>query len=216
MNKPFLSIVTRCHRRPVMLEKNIHSVAMQTDKDIEQVFLVDFVGRGLLWANKQLFEHRDKAVGDYIYILDDDCLLICPEFVELLKETAKTKPSVIMVRSKRPQLAPKLLPRDNIWGHRERLPMKANCLCYVVEHKFWQENIAGFAGRAGAGLFMKRLVKTVATFAWLDIVAAETQQLGRGRKFEECNQSWWHKIVSEFDVEEVAKNDWRLRYWRNK
>ena len=76
MSKPFLSIVTRCCRRPVQLTRCIESVVNQTCHDIEQVFLVDKIGRHrenpILWANKQLERYADRVDGEYVYVLDDD------------------------------------------------------------------------------------------------------------------------------------------------
>ena len=48
--RPFLSVVTRCYKRPDMLNENKASLRGQTDQDYEQLFIVDDVGRGVIRA----------------------------------------------------------------------------------------------------------------------------------------------------------------------
>ena len=48
---PFLSIVTRCSKRPRSLLRAVGSLTDQTDLDAEHIFLVDEKHRGLKFAN---------------------------------------------------------------------------------------------------------------------------------------------------------------------
>lgn len=219
MKRPFLTIVTRCCWRPVLLAANVQSVLRQTDRDIEQIFIVDQNRRGIHWANLQLFANRDRVGGEWVYILDDDCRLIRDDFVSLVRNCASANPNAkfIVVKSRRPQLAPRVLPKPGVWGKRGRLPMRANCLCYVVRRELWREAIASFgAPAAGAGLMMEHLAKSQYGMVWLDVIVAETQQLGRGRNFETCRKTWWRETIDRFGIRDVGKGDWRLRLWRQK
>ena len=111
---PFLTIFTRCCRRPESLERNIESVLRQTSDNWEQLFVVDPTGQHdedpVLWANKQFERYQQFVTGHYIYPLDDDGLLVDPRFIEMAYErTAATWfPDVLLVKMRAKGL-------DNIW-----------------------------------------------------------------------------------------------------
>ena len=215
MSLPLLTIVTRCCQRPQMLAKNIESVAAQKDNSVEQVFLVDLQRRGRLHANKELRRHPSAIVGDYVYMLDDDCRLIHPRFVERLRNAVKHKPDVVMVKSMRPQLKPYVLPRGK-WGDTKMLQGRmTNCLCYVVKRRVWLKHIVAFGtGVSGAGRFLDAVLKSNPTVIWLDVVAAETLQLGRDKdnSFERVTADWWERVVAMYRIEKFD-GDWRIRHW---
>ena len=208
----FLTIVTRCCKRPHMLTSNIESVLSQSDRDVEQIFIVDCNQGGILRANISLAQNKDRVNGDYVYILDDDTRLFDKGFVARLKRAAEEMPDIIMVKSSRPQLAPHVLPKPFVWNCPDRLTLgSTNCLCYIVRRQMWLDHIEAFGEpAAGDWWFLNRLRSRGATFAWIDLVVAETQQLGRGRLFEECDQDWFQKVAREFDLTEVAPSDWRF------
>lgn len=214
---PFLSIVTRCCRRPDHLRRNVESVLMQSDWDLEQCFYVDSETRGIYWANRALeliFARRVR--GRYVYILDDDTRLLSDQFVARLKVAAVSEPEVIMVRSHRPQIHPHELP--TIWGDKDSLRMtSANCLCYVVRADVWKKHIDAFGRRAaGAGWFLLRLRDCAERFAWLDLLAAETMQIGKGVHFEDCAGDWFRELAARHHFERIAPGDWRLRLYLKK
>jgi hypothetical protein len=214
MTMPFLSIVTRCCRRPAHLGRNVESVLAQSDWDLEQCFYVDGESRGIFWANKTLeliFSRRVR--GRYVYILDDDTRLLSDRFVARLKAAAASEPEVIMVRSHRPQINPHTLP--TAWGDPKALSLtSANCLCYVVRADVWREHIDAFGRRAaGAGWFMLRLRDRAQRFEWLDLLAAETMQIGKGAHFENCRPGWFQGLANRYGFERIAPGDWRLRLY---
>lgn len=217
-----MTIVTRCCRRPKMLAANIRSVLAQTDGDIEQVFIVDAQRRGKAWANQQVPRAAHRVDGAYVYILDDDCKLISADFVAKLRKAVRRhkNPGVVMVKSRRPQFAPKLLPRADAWGKVGKLRLGAtNCLCYVVRADLWKEEIRHWATRAAADWsFLKALLKHRSEFAWLDLVVAETQQVawlaGREKSFEKCGGDWWKRTAKQFGVVHLGGGDWRLPLWK--
>lgn len=208
----FLTIVTRCCKRPKMLTSNIESVLFQTDQDVEQVFIVDHKQAGILRANISLAQNKHRVDGDYVYILDDDTRLFDKGFVARLKRAAKESPDIIMVKSSRPQFAPHVLPKPFVWNCPERLALTStNCLCYIVRRQPWLDHIEAFGEpAAGDWHFLKAVRDSGASFAWIDLVVAETQQLGRGRLFEKCGKNWFQQVAREFELTEVAPDDWRL------
>lgn len=214
---PFLTILTRCCKRPAMLAKNIASVKEQTNDDIEQVFLIDRFTRGRLWANQNMDGCKKYIRGEYVYILDDDCRLIHPEFVARLKQAIRSNPAdIAMVRCSRPQLRPKILPRREGWGKPKKIRGKQlNCLCYVVKRELWETAIRYFGtGVSGAGRFFDALMKFTPTLAWVPILAAETMQLGRDGGFERVKPSWPDEIVRRHHMQFVDEDIWRMEHWR--
>lgn len=195
-----------------MLTLNVQSVLTQTDRDVEQIFIVDYDQVGVLVANKSLALNKHRVEGDYVYILDDDTRLLNKRFVARLKPVVESSPDVIMVKSSRPQFAPHVLPKPHVWNCPDRLALgSTNCLCYVVRRQMWMDYIKAFGEpAAGDWWFLKRLKSRGATFAWIDLIVAETQQLGRGRLFEKCGRDWFQQIAQELELTEVEPNDWRL------
>ena len=209
---PFLTIVTRTCKRPVMLSRNIESVLAQTDKDVEQVFVVDGEQKGVPWANRSLAEAANRVQGEYVYILDDDCQLTERKFVQRLRlQAAKYNEDVIMTRTLRLQLSPCTLP--TVWQKPGELRLgTTNALCYVVKRERWTAHIAAFGlPAAGDWHFLSALRDAGCTFGWMDLVVAKTQQLGRGIHFEDCPNDWFKQVARKYHVADLGKGDWRLR-----
>ena len=217
MTSPFLSIVTRCCRRPDFLTRNIASIKGQTDQDVEQVYIVDKDQRGRYWANQEFANHVHRVDGEYVFILDDDCRLTSYEFVAKVREGSKSNPDVIMVQTSRPQLKPRKLPRDDVWGKYAELHIHTtNCLCYVIKHDIWTHFIVEYGyPSAGDWHFLQAVIRNTSDFVWVEGVMSETMQLGRGHKFEKCEKEWWGGVVGEQGIEDVGDGDWRLRLWNS-
>jgi hypothetical protein len=214
--RPYLSIVTRCCKRPTMLSECIGSVIALRDHDVEQVFIVDRDQVGVARANRLFAENTHRIDGEYVYILDDDTMITDSRFVGYIKKAAKKNPDVIMFRSWRPQLNPHILPREAEWRHPERLKVgSTNCLTYVVRAGLWKENVHAFGVAAGGDWeFLKTLRDQKCSFAWVNQIAGMTQQLGRGTKFEDCKPSWFKLIARMYKLEHGEADDWRLKLWK--
>jgi len=76
-----LTIVTRCYNRPLAFKRCLRSIERQTSENFEHVLIIDEIGRGIRWANKQIAEVGSETSGHYIYILDDDDFLLNENFV---------------------------------------------------------------------------------------------------------------------------------------
>jgi glycosyltransferase involved in cell wall biosynthesis len=202
-----------------MLTKALNSVLAQTCKSIEVIFIIDNQKRGVKWANKQFAANIHRVDGEYVYTLDDDSFLPSKQFVARLRQFARAKdnPAVIMVKGRRPQLKPNILPKPSVWGRRAKLRVTTtNGACFVVRQDAWKKHVAAYGNRgSGDWNFLSALKSDGGlNFTWFDFVAKETQQLGRGRKFESCKPGWWGRAVKKFKIEQVSKGDWRLQLWK--
>lgn len=176
--RPFMSFVTRCYKRPRKLAQCITSINNQTDKDFEHVFIKDDVGRGLEWANKQLYEHRERVKGEYVYICDDDDRVSDTSFVAIIKKIAhELAPDVIMTKLLR---RGKQYPTAEIWG-KDPIKGKIAVGCFCAKNEIYQKHIEAFGKpRAGDYYFIKEVFEGDYKIHWLDrIVMAAT--VGRGR-----------------------------------
>jgi hypothetical protein len=239
MTRPFLTIFTRCCKRPVMLTALIESILKQTDRDIEQIFVPDRAGGKhpegpILWANNQIPKNAHRVDGQYVYFLDDDKLLIrYYDFIERLKAIAQeySNPHVILVRSicaTKEVGSVHLLPV--VWDHswpdvetpvnweKGERPKKwaGHALNYVVRADYWKQKCGAYTGkkRGGDAHFGNALIRDKsAKIVRLDIIATLTMQRGKGLKFEECGPRWFERVVKRFGIENLGGEDWRLRLW---
>lgn len=218
LNTHFLTIVTRACRRPKMLSENIASVKMQSCHDLEQIFIVDRARAGIQAADRSLSLNKDRVQGEYVYILDDDCMLIHVDFVQMVRDVVdEHAPDVVMVKSRRPPGPPSrrpLVPLEGVWGRRLRHG-SCNCLCYVVRAELWKEYIEWFGVKRWGGdwWFLERVLKTQPSMYWLDEIVADARQLGRGRKFEGAETGWFDELAADCGLEHLGNDDWRLRLW---
>jgi len=180
---PFLSIVTRCYKRPKALRLNVVSVAKQTDRDWEQVFITDDEGRGLLWANKSLYLNRHRVKGDYVLILDDDNILYHNKVVEHLKAVvAAHDPDILIVKLHQIK---RLLPTDEVWG-KQPVFGHIDTGCFVVRHDVWVDNIILFGQPYGGdcafigGLFAQ-IEYNGWKVCWHDEVMTAIQRVSYGK-----------------------------------
>lgn len=208
---PFFTLITRACWRPKMLANSIRSALSQVDTDLEILFIVDMKKRGVRWANDQFHANRDRIQGQYVFMLDDDCRLIHNGFVGALKKITTTNPGLVMVRTRRPQLAPKELPRREHWGKVSSLKQgSTNGMCYVTRTDLWKKYTPRyFVNATGDWQFLKALLPNAKPIVWLDMFASETQQLGRGKAFEKCNAEWWQNIVKRFQIEKDDR-EWHI------
>lgn len=229
-DRPFMSIVTRACMRPDMLSTNIQSVLSQSCQDIEQIFIVDHTRQGIQVADKALHEYRDQVQGHYVYILDDDCILLNPDFVQSVKGIAEKEwdqdapscirgpcspPDIVMVKSRRPPGPPSMssiVPTLAAWGDRRLYHGACNCLCYVMKAPLWREHIEHFGVKPWGGdwWFLKQVLATDPIIYWLDEIVADCRQLGRGRIFETNKSDWFAPIAKEYGLEKITKDIWRL------
>ena len=212
-NSPFITFITRCCYRPNMMRIAINSALAQTDRDFEIVLIPDMKKRGVKWANKQFGLNTNRVDGRYVYTLDDDSKIVDRELIKRLKKIS-TQPGIVMVKCYRPQIAPHILPKPYVWGQRDKLRVATtNGGCFIVRADVWKRHAHAY-GIPGSGdwNFLSTVKRDRSIeFFWVNVVAKEPQQLGRGKKFEKCGKGWLNEVVKEFGFKEVAPGDWRLR-----
>ena len=180
--KPFLEVVTRVYARPESLKVNQASLDAQTDRDWQQTMLIDDVGRGVSWANRNLGAYGPRLVGDYIWILDDDDECLRPTLVAELKAiVAEHQPEVIMVRSDCGRHG--ILPPDDLWGQSPR-HSQVSMSNFVVRREIWQTYAPAFPlAHAGDYVFIHAVIQGVGldNVHWHDVTAMRIQWKGGGR-----------------------------------
>lgn len=175
----FLEVITRTYQRPYMLSKNQASLEMQTDNDWIQTIYPDYEGRGVAWANGQMFHIAQQLTGDYVWILDDDDMCILDNFVAELKNiAAQDKPDVIMIRmdhGERGVLPPPgdEFPRMGAIG----------CSAYVVKRNIWERHAYQWqSAHYGSdydfihSIFRDEAVKVY----WYNVIASKVQRISLG------------------------------------
>lgn len=214
-NSPYLTLITRCCLRPEMLTKAMLSILKQSDRDCEVIFIIDREKHGVYWANKQFGNNIHRVHGDYVYLLDDDTTLYHSEFIKEIKRI-KTSPTFIMVKCLRPQMSPHILPFESVWKKPKSLRITStNGACFVIRSDYWKQT-AHLYGERGSGdwnYFGRAHKRSGVTFEWVDIVAQEMQQLGRGVRFEECNKNWFEIVANRFGFTE-DDDGWRWDVWK--
>ena len=213
---PFLSIVTHCCNRSTFLRENIKSVKAQTSREWEQIYIVDRHQAGIKQANISFYRNRSRVRGEYVYILDDDCELINPQFIEHLHESVSPQDDIIMVRSIRPRGHPsseRLFPDYHVWGKTPKFET-TNSLCYVIRADLWRAQIKAYGrGSGGDWWFLKGCMDTGAQLSWLNLLGGEAKQLGRGAadSFEPRRAGWFEHVAKIEKLENIDQDNWRLK-----
>jgi hypothetical protein len=164
-----------------MLQWNQASLEAQTDGDWDQVLLVDEVGRGVPWANQNLIENRERATGEYVWVLDDDDEATDTTLVATLKEVAKEhNPDLVMVRIDHGAEIG-IQPDDEYWLNR---PVYSHCggSSIIARNGLWQEAIKHFGNHnAGDISYAQAAFDMAQNSYWLNRVAARVQKVSWGR-----------------------------------
>ncbi len=174
----FLEVLTRTMpQRATLLQRCNESLLLLTDTDWTQRVIVDDQGRGVAWANRNL--GTIEAVGEWVWVLDDDDLCSNADLIGLLRGVvAAEQPEVIMLRSYHGVHG--LLPPMELWGQRPILT-KIGPSCVVVRGDIWNLHRGAWpASYAGDFWFINALWEASRRFAWLPVVAAyqPTQNYG--------------------------------------
>ena len=183
-----IAFITRIHpKRPNMLEKCMESVKMQTSDNYIHVLHRDDDtpgGYGVSSANCSLTKIKDIDAR-YVMILDDDDMLIDPDFVDIFaKIVEKNSPEIVFFKGEITDFG--ILPREEIWGKAPEFAQIAS-FCFAVRRDIWIANIDKFGKPARAGLggdfsFISSCYKNTKNHLWLDRVIAQTQKkAGRGQ-----------------------------------
>ena len=178
---PFLEILTRTFgKRPKMLAANQASLAAQTCDDWIQTILMDEDARGIGWATENLARYAPNLVGEYQLILDDDDMLIMPDFVAGLRYIADdSNPDVIMVRMDHG--SGRILP-ERWWGHAPQVG-EIGMSAFVVRRELWQAHAGAMVpGKYTSDFeFISSIYQSFPLFVyWWDVVASKVQRQSLG------------------------------------
>ena len=175
----FLSIVTRCYKRPDMLVRNTESLAQQTEQDFEQLFITDDKGLGVAVANRALV--TANPAGDYVMILDDDDMLINDRAIELLKEAIVkfgTLPELVIFKADHAGLG--ILPSRLTWGKRPVQGRIGSC-DFITRRDVWEKHITAFGvDECGDYAFLRSIWTENPNVVWLDEILAGVQRISKG------------------------------------
>jgi len=188
MARPFLTIVTGCYLRPVMLERNITSVLVQTERSWEQIFLYGDAESGIDGFHQRLGERQDEYTGRYIYVLPDDDMLVDSGFIAGLRRIyAEHDPDVVMVKADKLQFG--ILPTERVWGGK-LIFSEVDLINYVVRAEVWKRHSAAFTRRvypyhhgayAGDYSFIEAVFEDEPSVYWWDRLVAKSQRISHGK-----------------------------------
>ena len=173
----FLTIYTPTYRRPLLLAECRASVAAQSDPDYQHLVIEDTVGLGIGGMFAAIRQHTALIEGEYVYVLQDDDVLVDREFVRELKAFVwqHNRPPVVIVRNRKHGLQPRL------WRQAPQLG-SIDLGSYVVRADVFCRHADQFGARyEGDYDFIRFLWDRRYTFAWWDRLVAEAQQVGMGR-----------------------------------
>jgi glycosyltransferase involved in cell wall biosynthesis len=172
----FLSVVTRCYKRPDMLARNVASLEEQAEPDYEQLFIVDDIGRGVGWANQAL--STAEPAGDYVMVLDDDDMLTDYRAIELLKLATVDEPPLVIFKADHARLG--ILPWPTVWGKRPIRGGIGSC-DFISRRDVWEKHINAFGTLAcGDYRYLQSVWQDKPDVVWLDEQLAGVQRISRG------------------------------------
>ena len=178
MTQPFLSVMTRTHPKPVdYLARNEQSLRDQLDPDYEQIVLIDEVGRGLAWANRQFWEHRHTAEGDYVIMLDDDNVLATPHAITILKAVTWDQPEAVIFKA---DVGPHgIMPTSLAWSQRKAIAWQIDGHCTIVRTDIWRKYIHYFSvDIRGDAAFLAALTCADLRVEWCNAVLVRALRVG--------------------------------------
>ena len=185
---PFLSIVTRCYKRPTLLARNISSVQQQRDQDLEHIFIIDEIGIGVGAANQSLALNAHLINGEWVLILDDDDILVYDNYVHNLKVIVERYKADVVISKMRWHLG--VEKPEKRWWKRPPVDGHIGSPCFAVRREVWLKHIHTFGTlRGGDFYFIRTLWDAGYRFHWWKEVTAEILQIGTGRPEEIINDT---------------------------
>jgi len=170
-----IAFVTRVHpKRPGMLKICIDSVKAQTVGDYVHILHRDDkteFGYGRPRADQSLI--RVSSINArYVMILDDDDMLIDPNFVKAFREVVN-KSNLEIVFFKGYINAGGTLPKGKYWGQAPRRRHIAS-FCFAIRLDIWKKYIHEF--KYGDWKFISVCYENTKKHFWLDRMVAKTQK----------------------------------------
>jgi len=178
--KQFLTVVTRKHpKRPNLYLQNMESLLRQTDRDFYHMVLLDKIGKGVAFANKSLYVNSPAITSDYVFILDDDNVLINDSFVADIKAIVKEHaPDVIIIKGTRKN---KVYPTDVVWKNKPQFA-HIDMANFVVTKEVYQKHASKFCINQGADYnFITDVFKQNYKIFWQDKIYSTALAVSYGK-----------------------------------
>ena len=179
-----IAFITRVHPvRPTMLKICIDSIKIQTSDDYIHILSRDdktVKGYGRFLANKS-FAKVSPINARYVMVLDDDNMLIDPNFVIIFREViAKNNPEIVFFKA---IISNFIYPWPGYW---KKAPVRSRIgsPCFAVRLDIWKKYIHEFGTPiCGDFNFISACYKNTKKHIWLDRIVAKTQRkagMGKG------------------------------------
>lgn len=173
-----IAFITRVHpKRPNMLKVCTDSVKEQTDNDYIHIIHRDDKaknGYGIFLAN-QSFIKISSINARYVMTLDDDDMLIDPNFVKTFREIVnKDNPEIVFFKGK--IIDRGIYPKKQFWGKRPRRKHIAS-FCFAVRLDVWKKHVHKWGKEAcGDYFFISACYANTKKHFWLDRIVARAQK----------------------------------------
>lgn len=186
-----LTLITPCYLRPRALVRNRSSVEMQHRNDIEQIRVIDDIGRGWEWVAREVAEATNDATGQYVMGLDDDDELV-PGAVDALASALAEMdvlPEVIIVRCEIEYRDGRrvIVPEQNFWGVIPPIKGHISGQCVIVRRDVRMKHLDAFRRDEGDIAIDYPWMRVVLDPAngyhvmWLPLVVSVMQSRGMGK-----------------------------------
>lgn len=172
-----IAFITRVHpKRPNMLKTCIDSIKKQTSDDYIHILSRDDKtenGYGRFMANKS-FAKISPINAQYVMTIDDDDMLIDPDFVNIFKEIInKNNPEIVFFKA---YISNHLYPRPDFWI-KAPVIARIGSLCFAVRLDIWKKYVYEFGKKVcGDYYFISACYKNTKNHVWLDRIVAKTQK----------------------------------------
>jgi len=173
-----IAFITRVHpKRPKMLQVCVDSIKAQTSDDYIHILHRDDKtenGYGLFLANQSIVK-VSPINARYAMILDDDDILIDPNFVKRFRKIIKKhNPEIVFFKGK--IIAGRTYPRKEVWGKKPHRGFIAS-FCFAVRLDIWKEYIHLWGEeKCGDYFFISACYENTKNHFWLDHSVARTQK----------------------------------------
>lgn len=150
-SNPILTIITRrvANKRLNEFEEHLKCLEKQSLKSFIHLLIIDKIGAGMLAANKSFQLVKGQIKTPYVYLLDDDDLLIDEDFVLQIQSIIELeKPDIIFVKARIETGKDFIYPHPNCWC---KIPKDLKKMrghigggCVVITKELFNENIHHF------------------------------------------------------------------------
>lgn len=186
-----IAFITRVHpQRSEMLKVCIDSVRRQIDNDYIHVIYRDDKtkdGYGIFLANQSL-ARISFIEARYMMLLDDDNMLINPNFVSMFKKLVNDhNPEIVFYKV---VIGNSIFPPPEYWEH-PPIRKRIDGHCFAVRMDVWKKYIHEFGIEVcGDYRFISACYKNTTNHYWLDREISMTQRrAGRGKGKSENEDS---------------------------